>query len=104
MYQTQTIFKLNPLPSLLVACVMPSVFYLFQYSRVNFRFRFRTAFKSETILKLFVMLDFICNLLKKKKKNVFDERFGFLLKHKIVSKKEYNNVKAYFFRGQSTYP
>ena len=49
-------------------------------------------------------LDFICNLLKKKKKNVFDERFGFLLKHKIVSKKEYNNVKAYFFRGQSTYP
>ena len=68
------------------------------------RLRFRTAFKSETILKLFVMLDFICNLLKKKKKNVFDERFGFLLKHKIVSKKEYNNVKAYFFRGQSTYP
>lgn len=50
------------------------------------------------------MLDFICNLLKKKEKNVFDERFGFLLKHKIVSKKEYNNVKAYFFRGQSTYP
>ena len=50
------------------------------------------------------MFYFICNLLKKKKKNVFDERFGFLLKHKIVSKKEYNNVKAYFFRGQSTYP
>ena len=43
------------------------------------------------------MLDFICNLLKKKKKNVFDERFGFLLKHKIVSKKEYNNVKALWF-------
>ena len=40
----------------------------------------------------------------KKKKNVFDERFGFLLKHKIVSRKEYNNVKSYFFRGQSTYP
>ncbi len=50
------------------------------------------------------MLDFIFNLFKKKKNNVFDERFGFLLKHKIVSRKEYNNVKAYFFRDQSTYP
>ncbi len=52
------------------------------------------------------MFYFIFNQFKKKenKKNIFDERFGFMLKHKIVSKKDYNNVKNYFFRDQSTYP
>ncbi len=27
----------------------------------------------------------------------FDKEYGFLLKHKIVDKKSYNRVKAYFF-------
>ena len=55
MHQIQTIFKLNQLPSLLVACVMASVFYLFQFSRLIFRFSFRTAFKSEVFLKIVIM-------------------------------------------------
>ena len=71
---------------------------------VFLRFNLSTFVKCQVSLNYLVMFYFICNLLKKKKKNVFDERFGFLLKHKIVSRKEYNNVKSYFFRGQSTYP
>jgi hypothetical protein len=36
---------------------------------------------------------------KKKKKDVFDERFSFILKNKIDTKENYSNVKKHFFRN-----
>ena len=47
----KTIFPLSLMPKSVVVAVMPSVFYLFQFSRFYFRLRFCTVLKSETILK-----------------------------------------------------
>jgi hypothetical protein len=43
---------------------------------------------------------FISFLSKPKIKELdeFDKRFGFMLKHKITTKKSYDSVKAYYFR------
>ena len=43
------------------------------------------------------MLYFILNLFRTKEKNVFDERFGFILRNKIDNDKSYNVVKDFFF-------
>ena len=46
------------------------------------------------------MIDFILNLFRAKEKNIFDERFGFIVKYKIDSKENYNLVTDYFFRNR----
>lgn len=35
---------------------------------------------------------------KKKRNDFFDDKYGFILKHKIDTKENYNKVKAHFFQ------
>ena len=46
------------------------------------------------------MFQFFIRLFFRKKKqiNVFDDKFGFILKHKIDSEQNYNKVKSHFFQ------
>ncbi len=48
--------------------------------------------------------DFILNLFKIKERNIFDKRFGFILKNKIDSEENYELTKSFFFRNRSKYP
>ncbi len=43
-------------------------------------------------------------MFRAKEKNIFDERFGFILKNKIDSDKNYQLVKNFFSRNRSKYP
>ena len=69
----KTISPSRPIPKSLVACVVPSVFSPFQFSRFNFRFRFRTVFKSEVLFNFYVMLKKIYNWNKNRECSIYRE-------------------------------